>query len=161
MGICSNSSHWVKGREWYKEDCLLPQYSSDKSLVENLRKAAEDDYLTFLKYREKEFKENGLFLLNGPCTKNNQPAMYAYLWKAWESFVNKHNIQEVKKYLYLSFYFRTEEELRKPFDEKLVKFEIIHFELVDYVISQKDRENCVGFCKPLIGYFLSDVIENK
>lgn len=161
LGMCWNSTHWLKESEWPKEDCMLPQYSADNALVEKVKKAGEEDFLTMLKHREAEFKEGGLFLLDGPLTKGAEPAMYSTLWKAWESFVHKNKIDAIKRYMSVAFYFMTEEEIKKPFNEKSVKFEIVDYNTVTYPVAKDDIKDLVQFCKPLLSNFLEDVIENK
>jgi hypothetical protein len=160
IAVCNNAIHWLSEQEWHNDDSLIPQFSKDKETVEKLRKAAEKDYINFFKLREAEIKENGYLMVGSPCDTEHMNSTDV-LFEAWSNLVTKYKIEKIRKYLSLPFYRRSEEEIKKPFVEKLVNFEIVEFHMGAYDLSVlKESEGTVKFMKPLIGLFLSMLLDN-
>lgn len=160
IAVCNNAIHWLSDQEWLNDDSLIPQFSKDKEIVEKARKAAEKDYINFFKLREAEIKENGYLMVGSPCDTEHMNSTDV-LFEAWSNITSKYKIDNVKKYLCLPFYRRSEEEIKKPFVEKLVNFEIVEYHMGAYDLSVlNDSEAIVKFMKPLIGLFLSLLIKD-
>jgi hypothetical protein len=161
FGMALSCLHWMSTKNWYKEDACMPQNSKNEEVVEKARVEAENDYVKFLKHRENEFKEGGILVINGPLNAGDNKIYFDYIWKAWENFLTKKDLLKIKKYFYLGFYFRNEEEIKKPMINKDVKFEIISMSYNKYYFAKNDSHTVISLFKPLLPYFLNHVFDDK
>lgn len=156
LAICLNSIHWLRGHDWYKDDCLYPQFSKDENLARRVATSAEKDYMDFLKNRETEIKVGGILVLSGMFHDGEGEALISqHAWKVWEETVERHNLGNLKKYLHSGFYRRSMDELLKPFNQNLVKFKLLHLDTIHFSIVSQYK----AFVKPLMLPFLQRVLD--
>lgn len=169
LATCLSCIHWIYDSEidQFKEDSLIFQFTKERS-TDLLKQRAEFEYIEFLQNRQSELKNGGLLLITSGLTEpslfdpNNlnerEPEPFSIIWKVWQSFVKEKNIEKLLGHFSLNFYYRSVEELEKPFKENLVPE-------LDLISIKKDklnfRKDYGSFIMPLIHFSLKNTLVDK